>query len=75
MVHVKSVAENPLLLEVMSEEGSLGYLPSDVGDQLAPLLMNKRLIYRAVVEEVVPLSKRNKHAKSPIVAISIKIGS
>ncbi len=59
-------------LEVMSELGSLGYLPSDVSDKIAPALLNNRLIYIARVVDMVKLSKRNKHAKSPIIAITIE---
>ncbi len=58
-------------VEVFSELGSIGYLPSDVGEIIAPLLINKRIKYTAKVSEIVKLSKRNKHAKSPIIAISI----
>ena len=50
----------------------LGYLLSEVSDQITPILSGKRLKYTARVEEVVPVSRRNKHAKSSIVAISIK---
>ena len=70
-VHAKD-SYNPMRLEVMSNLGSLGYLPSDVSDAIAPALLNKRLTYTARVVDLVKLSKRNKHAKSPIVAISIE---
>lgn len=70
-VHAKD-SYDPMRLEVMSDLGSLGYLPSDVSDAIAPALLNKRLIYTARVVDLVKLSKRNKHAKSPIVAISIE---
>lgn len=69
-VHAKD-SYDPMRLEVMSDLGSLGYLPSDVSDAIAPVLLNKRLTYTARVVDLVKLSKRNKHAKSPIVAISI----
>lgn len=69
-VHSKS-SYDANRLEVMGNLGSLGYLPSDVSDKLTPLLMNKHLKYVAKVKEVVPVSKRNKHTKSSIVAISI----
>lgn len=59
-------------LEVIGDSGSLGYLPSEVSDQIAPALLCKRLEYTAKVVDLVKLSKRNKHAKSPIVAISIE---
>lgn len=58
-------------LEVKSELGSLGYLPSDVSDVIAPLLLSKRLEYKAYISELIPKSKRNKHTKSAIVAIHI----
>ena len=63
---------DPMRLEVKSELGSLGYLPSDVGDQLAPILVNRLLKYTATVEELVPASQRNKHAKSSFVGLRIK---
>lgn len=62
---------DPYRLEVMSELGSLGYLPSDVSDNLTPPLLKGSLDYTARIVELVRLSQRNKHAKSPIVAISI----
>lgn len=62
---------DPLRIEVMSELGSLGYLPSEVSDQITPVLSAKRLKYTARVSEVVPASKRNKHAKSSIVSVHI----
>ena len=70
-VHSKD-SYDPLRLEVMSDLGSLGYLPSEVSDKITPLLSNKRLNYTARVAEVIPASKRNKHAKSSIVSISIE---
>ncbi len=63
---------DPLRLEVMSEQGSLGYLPSDVSDQLTPFLINDHLCYVAKTETIIPASKRNKNAKSSIVVISIQ---
>ena len=71
LVHAKD-SYDPMRLEVMSNLGSLGYLPSDVSDAIAPVLLSKRLTYTAKVVDLVKLSKRNKHAKSPIVAITIK---
>lgn len=70
-VHSKD-SYDPMRLEVMSDLGSLGYLPSEVSDAIAPALLNKRLAYMARVVELVKLSNRNKHAKSPIIAISIE---
>lgn len=70
-VHAKD-SYDPMRLEVMNDLGSLGYLPSDVSDAIAPALLNKRLTYTAKVVDLVKLSNRNKHAKSPIVAISIE---
>lgn len=69
-VHAKD-SYDPLRLEVMSDSGSLGYLPSDISDKITPAIVNKRLKYTAKVTEVVPASKRNKHAKSSVVAIGI----
>ena len=69
-VHSKD-SYDPLRLEVMSNIGSLGYLPSEVRDQITPVFLNKRLRYTANVTEVVPKSKRNKHARSSIVTIRI----
>ena len=69
-VHSKD-SYDPNRLEVISDLGSLGYLPSDVSDRLTPVLLNKRLKYNAKIVELVPVSKRNKNSKSSIVSISI----
>ena len=70
-VHAKD-SYDPIRLEVMSDLGSLGYLPSNVSDAIALVLLSGRLEYMARVVELVKLSARNKHAKSPIIAISIE---
>ena len=70
-VHAKD-SYDPMRLEVMNDLGSLGYLPSDVSDAISPAMLNKRLTYTAKVVDLVKLSNRNKHAKSPIIAISIE---
>jgi len=62
---------DPTRLEVKSELGSLGYLPSDISDVIAPLLFSKKLYYKAYICELIPQSKRNKHVRSAIVAIHI----
>ena len=59
-------------LEVTCDMGSLGYLPSDVSDKLAPILANNALKYKSKITELVKLSKRNKNARSSIIAISIQ---
>ena len=59
-------------LEVMSEHGSLGYLPSDVSDKIAPFLLEGSLKFTGKVVEIVKLSERNRHAKSPIIAVHIE---
>ncbi len=38
---------------------------------MAPLMANDHLNYTARVEKVIPVSKRNKHAKSAVVAVEI----
>lgn len=63
-----------LRLEVMNDQGSLGYLPSDVSDKIAPLFISNMLSCKARIVDLIKLSERNKHAKSPIVAISIETG-
>ena len=70
LVHATSKYDDSRL-EVMGELGSLGYLPSEVSDSIAPFLLNNRLKYSAKIIELVRLSKRNKHAKSAIVGIQI----
>lgn len=70
-VHAKDLYD-PFRLEAVSQYGSLGYLPSEVSDELAPLLLSGHLLYTATVEEVVPVSRRNKHAKSSLVKIGIE---
>lgn len=59
-------------LEVVHKSGSLGCLPSDVSDEITPVLMSKHLAYTAKIVELVKSSQRNKHAKSSIVAIHIE---
>ena len=59
-------------LEVMSAHGSLGYLPSDVSDKIAPFLFDGSLKFTGKVVDLVKLSERNIHAKSPIIAVSIE---
>ena len=66
-------SEDPLRVEAMSEYGSLGYLPSQAGEQLAPLLGNELMQCTAKIVELVPLSKRNPHAKSSIVGLEIGV--
>ena len=60
-------------LEVKNDNGSLGYVPSEISDSITSLISIDMIEFNAKVVEVVPLSQRNKHAKSPIVAISIEI--
>lgn len=59
-------------LEVLSEHGSLGFLPSDVSDEIAPAFLSGHLKYSAKISELVPLSQRNKYAKSSIVGITLE---
>ena len=68
----KATAEDSHLVEAFCKGKSIGYLPSGAGDELYPLIAAKRLDYEARIIKVVPLSKRNKHAKSPIVKIHIE---
>ncbi|MBR3136316.1 MAG: hypothetical protein IKG32_04780 [Clostridia bacterium] len=70
-VHAKDPYD-ALRLEVINKLGSLGYLPSEVSDEIAPLLLCGRLAYTAKISELTPVSKRNKHAKSSIVGINIE---
>ena len=62
---------DPHCVEVCNKKGALGVLPSDVADILLPLYTYKHLKYSAKVVELIKLSQRNKHAKSPIVVICI----
>jgi hypothetical protein len=71
LVHVKDNPYDSMLVEVMGIDGSLGYLPSQVGDQLAPLIDNGWLEYEACVCDLVRTSERNRHAKSPLIAVKI----
>ena len=63
---------DPNRLEVFSALGSIGYLPSDISDQLTPLLSTDNLVCSGIVIEIRPLSQRNKLARSPFVAISVE---
>lgn len=69
--HAKSKYD-AMRLEVMSTHGSLGYLPSDVSDKIAPFLFDGSLKFTGKVVDLVKLSERNIHAKSPIIAVSIE---
>lgn len=71
LVHAEDLYD-PFRLEAVSQYGSLGYLPSEVSDELTPLLLSHHLIYTATVQEAVPVSRRNKHAKSSLVKIGIE---
>lgn len=71
LVHASSKFDDSRL-EVMGELGSLGYLPSEVSDSIAPFFLNNRLKYSAKIVDLVRLSVRNKHAKSAIVGIQIE---
>jgi len=72
LAHVKDKYD-PFRIEVMTKKGLLGILPSHISDNLTPLLISNRLNYSANIVEIIPSSKRNKHAKSSIVAININI--
>lgn len=63
---------DPNRLEVFSSVGSIGYLPSDISDQLTPLLSTANLMCFGCVVEICPLSQRNKRARSCFVAVSIE---
>lgn len=60
-------------LEVICDGGSIGYLPSNISEQLVDFMGNDGVDCCAKVVEVCPLSKRNSHARSPLVAISIEV--
>ena len=64
--------DDPLRLEVKSELGSLGYLPSEVSDKLTPLLTSSHLCYSAEVVEVIPATMRNRHSRSSFVAVTVR---
>lgn len=64
---------NDKKIDVLHNGNVIGSLPSDVGDKLAVLIDINKLEYSAKIIEVVPLSKRNIHAKSPIVVIKIDV--
>lgn len=59
-------------LEVFSALGSIGYLPSDISDQLTPLLSKNNLVCSGTVVEILPISQRNQLARSCFVAVSIE---
>ena len=69
--HAKSKYD-AMRLEIMSAHGSLGYLPSDVSDKIAPFLLDGSLKFTGKVVELVKLAERNIHAKSLIIAVSIE---
>ncbi len=72
-LNLSKTKENPLRLEVFCNNKSIGTLPSDISDNIAPLIAINLLNYNAKIVELIPLSKRNIHAKSAIVAIKIKV--
>ena len=61
----------PNRIEVFYHRHSIGYLYPQTGELLMPLMAANKIIYKAMIGEVVPLSKRNPLAKSPIVGIKI----
>lgn len=67
----KGTKEEPRVIEVLCKGEVIGCLPSDEGDVLYPFLASNHLQYQAYITHIVPLSKRNKHASSPIVEIRI----
>ena len=63
---------DPLRLEAVTPLGSIGFLPSQTGDKLTPLLEAGHLDYQATIRELIPLSRRNPHARSAIVGLEIR---
>lgn len=72
LIHSKD-DNDPLRLELMSDVGSIGFLPSDVCEQITPLIINKKMNYKVTIVDLVKLSERNAYAKSPIVAVNIEL--
>ncbi len=64
--------EDKQRLEAFTQVGSIGYLPSQISDNIEPLVKRGRFNFKVTVAKVTPLSKRNPFAKSPIVTISLQ---
>ena len=64
---------NPRKVELVHALGTIGSLPSDIGDIVYAQIGNKRFSLGAKVVSVVPRSRRNAHARSALVAIQIQI--
>ena len=59
-------------VEAVCKGISIGVLPADEGAKIYPVLSAGRLSYEARIVRVTPLSKRNRHAGSPIVELHIE---
>ena len=61
-------------INVHSRLGSIGYIPAEIAEKLAPFLDRKRVDSIAAVETVIPLSQLERNARAGIVSIRMDYG-
>lgn len=59
-------------LELISDKGSIGELPSEISKKIKNLVISKKFNYKITIVDLVKLSKRNKYAKEPILSIKLE---
>ena len=57
-------------LELISDKGWIGELPSEISKKIKNLVISKKFNYKITIVDLVKLSKLNKYAKEPILSIS-----
>lgn len=67
-----SKSDGDQVVEAVCKGISIGILPAEEGAKIYPVLSAGRMAYEARIVRVTPLSKRNRHAGSPIVEIHIE---
>lgn len=73
LVHEKSDKSYPNMVEVFSDEGSLGLLEETAADIMAPLMDEGKKEYEVTVRNVIPLSKRSARCRGAIISVHIRI--
>lgn len=67
-----SKSDGDQVVEAVCKGISIGVLPANEGAKIYPVLSAGRMAYEARIVRVTPLSKRNRHAGSPIVELHIE---
>lgn len=58
-------------IELQNKDGSLGMIPTNIAEKLAPILNEQNILCTAVVSEVVPLSKRSSRSRKAILKVRL----